>query len=78
MAGEVTINTSANPAAIPAVGAVAGVGVLHGIIIFDSTLLEGAAGAALAASVPRYTVAIVLSTKQIFITEDNVGWQAYS
>lgn len=73
MAGELAINTNQNPAWIPPpAGTVASL--IYGIVVADSTLLT----VALAAVVPRYTLAIVLSTKQIFITENNVDWQAYS
>lgn len=73
MAGEVEINTSCNP--FPIVGP-SGTKpkLLYGIVVADTTVLT----AQLAAAVPQYTFAICLSTKEIFVTEDNLNWQAYS
>jgi hypothetical protein len=74
MAGEMQINTRAYPAVIPNASSGGTAGLVYGLVVANVAALTGA----LAASVPQYTIAIVLTTKQIFVTEDNVNWQAYS
>jgi len=56
------------------VGNAGGAGVFQGLVVQN----VGQLTAALAASVQKYTEALVLSTNQIFITLDNVNWQAFS
>ncbi len=74
MAGELQINTSANPAYIPQPSG--GIpGIIPAIIVADINTLNAIA----AGSVPVISMAFVRSTGTIFLTENaGTSWSAYS